>query len=329
MMSRYLETDPGRRDRFLQILESSRIEVRHSVLAEGDAERPRSLKATNDLYIQTCLELGEKVARKAIERAGLVPGDIDSIISVSCTGYMIPSVDAYLINRMQLSHNVRRTPITLLGCMAGAVALSRAWEQIQAYPDSRVLVLSVELPSLTFQPHDHRPAQIISSMIFADGAAAMVVSNKGAQRPSPRILGGSMYTIPGTIEDMGYDLDDDGLHIVLSAGVPGLIRDSLGAEVEALLARHGVTRSEVKWCAMHPAGPKVLKLVEVALGLGPDELAPSWKVLREYGNMSSAAVLFVLAEMLEHPTARPGDLGLIVGFGPGLTGEIVLARWEA
>jgi len=329
MVQRHLVEHEIRAEPYLRILKSTQIEYRHMVRGEDDAGRGATFKESNDLYVKTCLELGEQVARTAIERAGLVPADIDSIISVSCTGFMIPSIDAYLLNRMGLRPDLRRTPITLLGCMAGAVALARAWEQLQAYPDSRILVLSIELPSLTFQPRDHRPAQVISSLIFADGAAAMVISNQPAARPSPRILGSRMYTMPGTIPEMGYDLDDDGLHIVLSAEVPNLIKNSLGAEVESLLARHRVERSEIKWCAMHPAGPKVLKLVEEELGFTSAQLAASWKVLREHGNMSSAAVLYVVAEMLENPPAQSGDLGLIVAFGPGVTGELVLARWEA
>jgi len=137
---------------------------------------------------------------------------------------MIPSIDAYLLNQLQMRSDLRRTPITELGCMAGAVALSRAWEQLSAYPNSRILVLSIELPSLTFQRHDPRPAQLISSMIFSDGAAAVVLSNKPAPRPSPWIIGSRTYTVAGTIQEMGYDLENDGLHIILSSKVPLLIR---------------------------------------------------------------------------------------------------------
>jgi alkylresorcinol/alkylpyrone synthase len=314
-------------ERFLEILENTQIESRYAVLSGDELDAPLPLKQRNDLYIQTSIELGERVTRAAIAQAGLTPADIGSIISVSCTGYMVPAVDAYLLNRMGLSPNIRRTPITELGCVAGAAGLARAWEELRVYPDSNVLLLAVELPTLTFQPNDPRAAQVISSMIFTDGAAAVVLSNR-PRRPSPRLLGRRMYTMPRTLDDMGYNLDDDGLHIVLSSGVPSLIQRTLPAEVDALLATHGLTRSDLKWFAMHPAGPKVLTLVEQAFGLGPEQLAASWKVLRRYGNMSSAAVLFVLAEMLENAPAQPGDLGLIVAFGPGISGEVVLARWE-
>jgi alkylresorcinol/alkylpyrone synthase len=318
-------------ERFLEILENTQIESRYAVLGADEIDAPLSLEQRNDLYIEQSIELGERVARAAIAGAGLTPPDIDSIISVSCTGYMIPALDAYLLNRMGLSPNIRRTPITELGCVAGAVGLARAWEELQVYPDSNVLLLSVELPTLTFQPNDARAAQIISSMIFTDGAAAVVLSSRPPRplRPSPRLLARRMYTMNNTLDDMGYNLDGEGLHIILSSGVPSLIQRTLPAQLDALLGPHGLTRSDLKWFAMHPAGPKVLTLLEQELGLGPEQLAASWKVLRRYGNMSSAAVLFVLAEMLENAPAQPGDPGIIVAFGPGITGEIVLARWEA
>lgn len=314
--------------RFLEILENTQIESRYTVLSGDEIDAPLSFKERNDLYIEQCLELGERAARTAIDRAGLTPADIDSIITVSCTGYMIPALDAYLLNRMGLSPNIRRKPITELGCVAGAVGLALAWEELQVYPDSNVLLLSVELPTLTFQRDDPRAAQIISSMIFTDGAAAVVLSNQ-ARRPSPRLLDRRMYTVPNSLDDMGYNLDDDGLHIILSSGVPALIHRTVPAQVDALLAPHGLKRSDLKWFAMHPAGPRVLQLVEQAFGVGPQQLAASWKVMRGYGNMSSAAVLFVLAEMLDNPPAQPGDPGVIIAFGPGISGEIVLARWEA
>lgn len=327
IMTRYTRRLGLKPEPFLRILQNTRIESRYSVLEENQIDIPMSLKQRNDLYIQQCLELGEGVARDAIALAGLMPEDIDSIISVSCTGYMIPALDAYLLNRMGLSTNIRRTPLTELGCIAGAVGIARAWEELQVYPDSNILLLSVELPSLTFQPNDSRLTQIISSMIFTDGAAAVVLSGK-SDRASPRLLGRRMYTMGGTLDEMGYNLDDDGLHIVLSAEIPHLIQQTLVPQIDALLDQHGLDRTELKWFAIHPAGPKVLRLIEQELGIERKHLAASWKVLREFGNMSSAAVLFVLAEMLDNPPARPGEPGIIVAFGPGVSGEIVLARWE-
>jgi alkylresorcinol/alkylpyrone synthase len=313
---------------YLRILRNTSIESRYVVLNEDQVDLPMPLKKRNDIYIEQCRDLGEQVAREAIARAGLDPADIDSVISVSCTGYMIPAIDAYLLNRLGLPANIRRTPITELGCIGGAVGLALAWEELQVYPESNVLLLAIELPSLTFQPADPRPAQLISSMIFTDGAAAVVLAAR-SDRPSPRLLGRRMYTMGSTLEEMGYNLEDDGLHIVLSSAVPYLIQQTLAEQVDALVAQHGLARSDLKWFAVHPAGPKVLELIQQELGISRQQLAASWDVLRCYGNMSSAAVLFVLAEMLDNPPARSGDPGIIVAFGPGMSGEIVLARWEA
>jgi alkylresorcinol/alkylpyrone synthase len=127
---------------------------------------------------------------------------------------------------------------------------------------------------------------------------------------------------------MGYELDEDGFHIILSAAVPELIRSTIRPQVETLLDEHGLSIANLRWFAMHPAGPKVLELVEKELCLKPEQLAASWTIMRRYGNMSSASVLFVLEEMMRMNAARSGDLGIIVAFGPGMSGEIVLCRWS-
>ena len=314
-------------DRYVKILKNTGIETRYTVYGPEEVIAEHPFAERNDLYIRTCIELGERCTKRALADASLEPSDIASLISTSCTGFMIPALDAHLIERLPMSRATRRMPITELGCAAGAMGLTRAWEQLQAYPEANVLLLAVELPSLTFQPDDRRPMQLIASLIFADGAAAVVLSNQG-QRPGPRLLGGRTFTLPGTLDDMGYRLDEKGLHIILTQQVPRLLQESLGAQIDALLAEHAVTRAQIRWCAMHPGSPKVIELAQDELKLSPERLRPSWTVLKNYGNASSAAVLFVLDEMLRNPTAEPGELGLIMAFGPGLSGEIVLARWE-
>jgi alkylresorcinol/alkylpyrone synthase len=315
-------------DFYAKILRNTQIETRHTVFASDEVINEHSLRERNELYIRTCVQLGEYCIRRALVDAKLSPQDIASIITVSCTGFMIPSVDAHMINLLQMSPAVRRTPITELGCAAGAMGLTRAWEQLRAYPGARVLLLSVELPSLTFQPLDRRRSQVIASLIFADGAASVVLAQKGS-RPSPHLLASRTFTITGTLEDMGYQLDETGLHIVLSPQVPKLIKAALGEQIDALLDEHNTTRDQIRWCAMHPGAPKLIELAQEELHFTQDQMAASWKTLRNYGNTSSAAILFVLAEMMEHPPAEPGDMGLIMAFGPGVSGEIILARWEA
>ncbi len=144
---------------YLKVLRNTQIESRHTVFGPEQVINEHRLQERNDLYIRTCIELGQRCVENALADARLGPKDISSFISVSCTGYMIPAMDAHLLNRMGLSPNIRRTPITELGCVAGAVGLARAWEELQVYPDSNVLLLSVELPTLTFQRNDARAAR--------------------------------------------------------------------------------------------------------------------------------------------------------------------------
>lgn len=315
-----------RPERLISILHHTCIESRHTVYPPDAVLAEHTLGERNRAYVRTSLELGEQVARRALDDAGVAAEHIEAFISVSCTGFMLPSIDAHLINRLRMSPHIRRLPITELGCAAGAVGLARAWEQLQAYPGGCVLLLSIELPSLTFQPNDRRLMQLVSSMLFADGAAAVVVSGAKTGR-GPMLLGSLSYTIPGTLQEMGYELDQDGFHIILTAAVPELIRDTIRPQIIHLLGQHGYSMADLRWLAMHPAGPKVLQVVEKELCLKPEQLAASWSIMRRYGNMSSASVLFVLDEMMRTNAAQPGDLGIVVAFGPGMSGEIVLARW--
>jgi predicted naringenin-chalcone synthase len=314
-------------DGFVKILHNTGIESRHTVYTPDAVIEDHPLGQRNSDYQTTSIELAENLVEQALADARLKPKDIDAIICVSCTGFMLPSIDAYLINSLEMKPDVRRIPITELGCSAGAAALIRAREQLLAYPGSHVLVLSVELPSLTFQPSDERMAQLISSLIFADGAAAVVVGPDDSGS-GPILLGSRTYTIPNTLGEMGYVLDENGFHIVLSPLVPDLVCQSLGEELDRLLQAHDASRADLYWYAIHPAGPKVLEMIADDLNLNDSELAASWQVLRDYGNMSSATVLFVLSEMLQDPPAEAGDLGVIAAFGPGISGELVLARWD-
>ena len=313
-------------DRFVQILQNTCIESRHTVYSAEEVLEEHSLGQRNADYQTASIQLAEQLVQQALDDAGLKPQDIDAIICVSCTGFMLPSIDAHLINRLQMNPNVRRLPITELGCSAGAAGLIRALEQMATYPESHVLLISIEFPSLTFQPSDRRMTQLVSSMIFADGSAAVVLGPRDFGS-GPTLLGSRSYTIPGTLDEMGYDLDEDGFHIVLSAKVPNVIQKTLRPELERLLHAHHATLADLRWYAIHPAGPKVLEMIADDLELEATDLAASWKVLRDYGNMSSASVLFVISQMLQDPPAQPGELGVIVAFGPGITGELILARW--
>ncbi len=309
----------------MAIVDHAQVEQRYGVFPLEYLIRPRSLTQTTLEYQEHARGLARQVARRCLKHAELQPGDIDLIITVSCTGYMIPSLDAYLINDLGFRSDVRRLPITELGCIAGAMALTQAWSFVRAFPDANVLVIAVELPSLTFQPHDTSTANIIATALFGDGAAAALVT--GQPRRGVEIVDTQSALVPGTLGDMGYDLRDNGFHMVLSKDVPHILRAQIGALSTSFLGRHGLAVDQIAAFALHPGGKKILEYVEYELQLQREQTQPSWDVLRDYGNLSSAAILFVLHAWLTQRNLQGGAYGLAAGFGPGLSAELLLLRW--
>lgn len=318
----------GRRlDAILDVVDHSRIDNRYTIFPVDYLVEPRPLAKINCEYRQHAIALSRCAAKRALDRAGIAASDVDLIVTVSCTGVMIPSVDAYLASDLGLRSNVRRLPITELGCAAGAAGLTRAWEYLRAYPEGTVLLVAVELPSLTFQRKDLTQANLISAMLFGDGAAAAVIT--GLPASGPAILDSESFLFPSSIDAMGFDLRDEGFHIVLSKEVPELIRSRVGGLVDDFLARHSLTRNDLKAWVLHPGGQKLLAYMQEELGLQDGQTQPSWDVLRDYGNLSSASVLFVLHEWLERGTMLPGDRGLLAAFGPGFSAEMLLLQWTS
>src|SRR3989440_3403340 len=221
-MGRVFDIPERRLEAMMSIVDNAQVHKRHAIFPLDYTIEPRPLSQTNNEYIEHAVKLGREAAEKCLERAGLKPDEIDMIITVSCTGFMIPSLDAHLINLMGFRSNVRRMPFTELGCAAGAMALGRAADYLKAEPGGNVLIIAVELPSLTFQRKDISQANLISAILFGDGAAAVLVTSKPRHR-RPQILVSETYTFPDSLNAMGFDLRDSGFHILLSKDVPELI----------------------------------------------------------------------------------------------------------
>lgn len=313
------------------LLENTRVRHRHLSRPLEEYARPATFGETNDRWVETALELGERAVGDALASVGLGPGDVDALFAVSVTGVCSPSLDARLANRMGLRSDLKRVPIFGLGCVAGVAGIARAADYVKAYPDGVAVLLAVELCSLTFQPGDRSVANLISAGLFGDGAAAVVVLGEERARRlgvgGLRVVDTRSVLYRDTEELMGWTVSERGFEIVLSPEVPRLAEERLGADVDAVLAAHGLVRDDVGRWVCHPGGPKVLEAVARGLGLGEDDLRHAWASLAEHGNLSSASVLQVLAATLAEPPDDAGERALLLAMGPGFCSEVVLAEW--
>ena len=310
-----------------RVFEGAAVQARYGCRPLYDLAQTLSMTETSNLYRHYACQLGEDVARVSLARAHIKPEEVDFIITASCTGFMIPSLDAYLANALGFTHHVKRLPVTELGCAAGGVALARAFDYLQAFPEHTVLVVSVELPSLTFQFRDLSPANVVSCALFGDGAAAIVLSGKTAPK-QPRILATQSTLFPQTTDVMGFDLRDTGFHIVLSAEVPELVCAEVPQLTKHFLEPQGISVSDITHFLLHPGGRRVLEGLVVCLGVTPEQASVSKAILRDYGNLSSASVLYILDRFLTTEPTQSGDLGLLLAFGPGFSAEALLLQWQ-
>jgi len=317
------------RNRFDRLHRSVGVRGSHLALPMDQYRPLDSFAKANDKWIKRAAELGEEAVSAALVRAELTPADIDHIFFTTVTGIASPSVDAILINRLAMRTDIKRTPIFGLGCVGGAAGLARAADYVRAFPNHTALIVAVELCSLTLQLGDLSVANIIASGLFADGAAAVVVSGPaGASlHRGPRIVASRSMFFHDTEQMMGWHVGERGFEIVLSAGVPNLVRTRLREGADSFLAEHGLSRPKIRHWIAHTGGPKVLIAMEEALEIPRCSLERSWKSLASIGNLSSASVLFVAADFLETRAGAPGDLGVLLSMGPGFCGELVLLKW--
>ena len=302
------------------------VDGRHLALPAEAYEHMTTFGQANNAWIECAQELGETAICRALAGAGLDRSDLHALFTVSVTGIASPSLDARLVNRMGLNSNIKRVPIFGLGCVAGAAGIARAADYVRAFPDQTACLLSVELCSLTLLKEDVSTANLISSGLFGDGAAAVIVTGAQREAHGPQILATRSVFYPGTEGVMGWDISEKGFQIVLSPDVP-LMAESLGKDVDAFLGDAGLERRDIGAWVLHPGGPKVLEATARGLGLSRSALETSWESLRKVGNLSSASVLLVLEQFMTNKRPAPGTYGLLAAMGPGFCSELVLLRW--
>lgn len=291
---------------------------------------------TNDLWIKGAMELGQQAVQKALDHVGLEPSDISAIFFTSVTGIACPSIDARLVNLMGFPRHVKRIPIFGLGCVAGAAGIARATDYVRAFPKQYALLLSVELCSLTWQENDKSMANLVACGLFGDGAAAVVLAGEEtelAQRPTsvknpcPKVLATRSTFYPDTEHLMGWNINESGFNIVLSADVPSLVKAELRSTVESFLEENDLSMGQICSFIFHSGGPKVLQAMESSLGLPPHALSASWNSLRQRGNLSSASVLTVMQDFLLNRPGSPGCYSMMGAMGPAFCSELLLLQW--
>ena len=322
-----LGIEPRLAERLRSMHENSAIEGRYLALPLEAYDDLGGFTGANAAWLKAAVPLGEASCKKALAEAGIGADEVDAIFFSTVTGLASPSVDARLVTRLGLRPDVKRIPMFGLGCVAGAAAVSRAADFVAANPNAVALVLTVELCSLTLQPQDRSMANLVSTGLFGDGAAAAVVVGSGSKAVGPEILATRSVFYPDTEDVMGLDIGAHGFRIVLSTDVPKVAREQLPVDVDAFLRDQKLSRADIQRWIAHPGGPKVLQALQDGLVLSRDDLRISWECLAHAGNLSSSSVIMILSETLRQNPGRPGDRGLMMAMGPGFCSELLLLRW--
>jgi alkylresorcinol/alkylpyrone synthase len=322
-----LEVEPQVLERFFRRVG---VEQRYLALPAEQYAQLDGLQKRNDAWLATALPLVEDVVSRALADAELDASEVSALYSTTITGLAVPSLDARLMNRLPFRSSVKRTPMFGLGCLAGAAGIARAADYLRAYPDEVVVFFSVELCSLTVQRGDASVANLISTGLFGDGAAAVVMvgaRHPRAARGGPRVLDNMAHFFARTERAMGWDINDDGFKIVLGPEVPQIAREGLPTLVDGLLGRNELTRDEVVAWVVHPGGPAVMSATIEGLGLPAGALDHTRRSLASVGNLSSASVLFLLDDFRRYVRPASRSYGMMIAMGPAFCAEAVLLQW--
>ena len=297
-----------------RILRNADVLQRHSFLSLEEIFSPRSLTDSTRKYREAMIEFGTHVLKDGLEQAGVEPEEVDVLITTSCTGYMIPSVDAYMADALGMRPDLIRLPVTEMGCAAGASALIYASKMLQGKSGGVAAVVNIEFPTNTMQHDDYSMDNIVGTALFSDGIACTVLRN-GGEMGIASIKDFAMHQVTNTTDILGYQLTNTGLLMNLDASLPSVIGEHFEDATSGMLRRNRLCLRDIEHFVIHPGGVKILDQIQSILDNHNGDVSRSREIMRNFGNMSSATVIFILKSLLEsQPTS--GD-ALLMSFGPG------------
>lgn len=312
--------------RLLPIFTNTGIRTRYFSRPVEWMIQPHSFEERNKAYIQCATDLSAKAALKLIEQNEMSPEDFDYIIYVNTTGLSTPSIDARLINRLDLRRDIHRTPVWGLGCAGGTAGLSHAYRYLLGHPEGKVLLIATELCGLTFLADDYSKSNLVATALFSEGSAAVLLVGDRVSSNGMEIIGTKSTFYPDSLDVMGWNVVSKGLQVIFAQRIPDIVEEYAAEDIDDFLTTHDLSLKDISAFLFHPGGTKVLRAYETALGLTDHELSLSWDILSDYGNISSATVLFVLERYMKQNKQSNGGYGLIAALGPGFCSESMLIK---
>jgi 3,5-dihydroxyphenylacetyl-CoA synthase len=313
-------------ERIRKIFLNCDIDFRHFYL-KGSLDRNENSDQLNQRYLNGAMKTGCRAILSCVNAAGTTVEDVDFFAVCTCTGYVCPDVGSRLVAHMGFNNNVQRASIVGLGCAGALPTLQRVTDFVRANPDRQALMLAVEICSACYYV-DQTLETIIGNAICADGAAALLLgAGEQTAHSYPRVIDFETFIDTERIEEVGLQLRSGKLRIVLGASIQHLAGPMIETALQQLMQRHGLSRSRIRFWVVHPGGRKVIDNVQKHFGMADAELRFSRAVLRNYGNMSSPTVMFVLNEVVRSKLPRVGDWGVMIALGPGMAAEVALLRW--
>jgi polyketide synthase Type III len=313
-------------ERIRKIFLNSDIDFRHFYFENG-LNRNETSDELNQRYLRGAMHIACRAIVNCLNSCGLSAEDVDLLAVCTCTGYVCPDVGSRLVAHMGFKNNVQRASIVGLGCAGAVPTLQRVTDFVRASPRQKALMLAVEICSACYYI-DRTLETVVGNAICADGAAAFLLSGTSdAHTLYPTIIDFESFIDSERIEEVGLQHRNGKLRIILGESIQHLAGPMIEKALQPLLQRHGLFRSQVRFWVVHPGGRKVIDRVQKHLGIDDSQLRFSRSVLRNYGNMSSPTVMFVLDEIVQSGEPRAGDWGVMIALGPGMAAELALLRW--